>query len=104
MKKEFAKLPRGAQEKVEFEYHGMKPEEFDMLMAGAKPHSPDTIRLPRRMVETLKVVAETAGEKGYETLVRRWVDERLRQETRSARKSAKKPYPKKATARRQVVK
>jgi hypothetical protein len=104
MKKEFAKLSRGAQERVELEYHGMKPEEFDKLMAGAKPHSPDTIRLPRRMVETLKAVAATAGENGYETLVRRWVNERLRQETRSTRKSSKKTYPKKTTVRRQIVK
>lgn len=104
MKKEFAKLSRLEQEKVELEYHRMQPEEFDKLMAGAKPHSPDVIRLPQRLVETLKSVARTEGEPEYETMVRRWVEERLRQETRQAPKSSKGSYSKRTALRRQVVK
>jgi len=104
MKREFAKLSRVEQEKVELEYHRMQPEEFDKLMAGAKPHSPDVIRLPRRLVETLKTVAKTEGEPEYKTMVRRWVEERLRQETKLATKSSKRSYSKKAAFRRQVVK
>lgn len=50
MKKEFAKLSRVEQEKVELEYHRMKPAGFDRLMAGAKPHSPDAIRLPKECI------------------------------------------------------
>lgn len=104
MKKEFAKLSRVGQEKVELEYHRMQPEEFDKLMAGAKPHSPDVIRLPRRLVETLKTVAKTEGESEYKTMVRRWVEERLRQETKLAPKSSKGSNSKKTPFRRQVVK
>lgn len=104
MKKEFAKLSRAKQEKVELEYHQMQPEEFDELMARAKSHSPDVIRLPRRLVETLKTVAKTEGEPEYETMVRRWVEERLRQQTKLASRSSRKSYSKKAAVRRQVVK
>jgi hypothetical protein len=104
MKREFAKLSRVEQERVELEYHRTKPEGFDDLMAGAKPHSPDAIRLPHRLVETLKTVAKTEGEPEYKTMVRRWVEERLRQETKLAPKSSKRSYSKKAAFRRQVVK
>lgn len=104
MKREFAKLSKAEQEKVELEYHRAKPDGFDTLMSGATPHSPDAIRLPRRLVETLKTVAETAGETAYQAMVRRWVEERLKQETNLAPKSSKKSFPKKAALRRQVVK
>jgi hypothetical protein len=33
MKKEFAKLSKAEQEKIELEYHQTQPEEFDDLMA-----------------------------------------------------------------------
>jgi hypothetical protein len=104
MKREFAKLSRVEQEKVELEYHRTKPEAFDKLMARAKPHSPDAIRLPHHLVETLKAVAVTEGEPEYKTMVRKWVEERLRQETKLAPKSSKRSYPKKAALRRQVDK
>ena len=48
MKKQFAKLPKAEREKVELEYHGMKPEDFDAAMSRAKPHKPETIRLTTR--------------------------------------------------------
>lgn len=80
MKKEFAKLSKAEKESVELEYHRAKPEEFDRLMSGAKPHSPEAIRLPHLLVETLKTVAEKEGEPEYQAMVRRWVEERLRQE------------------------
>ena len=40
MKKQFAKLSKAKQEKVELEYRRMKPEDFDETMAQAKPHKP----------------------------------------------------------------
>jgi hypothetical protein len=48
MKKQFAKLPKAEREKIELEYHGMKPEDFDAAMAQAKPHAPEAIRLSTR--------------------------------------------------------
>ena len=80
MKKHFGELPKAEQEKIELEYHRMKPEEFDEQMAQAKRHTPDTIRLPAELVETLKTVAESEGETEYQTMVKRWIEERLQQE------------------------
>ena len=48
MKKQFAKLTKAEREKVESEYHGMKPEDFDDVMSRAKPHAPEAIRLSTR--------------------------------------------------------
>jgi hypothetical protein len=48
MKKQFAKLPKAEREKVELEYHGMKPEDFDATMSRAKPYSPEAVRLSTR--------------------------------------------------------
>lgn len=104
MKRQFARLSGREQAKVESEYHRKKPEDFDQLMVGAISHSPDAIRLPRRMVATLKAVAETEGEPEYETIVKRWLEERLRKETKRAGKAPKKSYSKKAAVRRHVVK
>ncbi|MFS8084460.1 MAG: hypothetical protein ACMG6H_02445 [Acidobacteriota bacterium] len=36
MKKQFAKLSKAEQEKVELEYHRMKPEDFEKAMSRAK--------------------------------------------------------------------
>ncbi len=80
MKKRFAKLSKREQEKVEAEYHRMKPEDFDETMSAARQHSPDAIRLPSRMVEKLKTVAEQQGKTEYETIVKAWIEERLQQE------------------------
>ena len=60
----------------------MNPDEFDEQMSNAKRHVADSIRLPPEMVETLKVVAESEGERGYQTLVSKWIEERLHQEAR----------------------
>ncbi len=84
MKKQFAKLPKAKQEKIESKYHQMKPEEFDEQMSQAEHHTPDAIRLPPELIETLKTVAESEGEAEYQTMVRRWIEERLRQEIMTA--------------------
>lgn len=104
MKRGFAKLSKVEQESVELEYHHTKPEGFDTLMSGAKPHSPAAIRLPHRLVKTLKTIAETEGEPEYRAMVRRWVEERLRQETKLAPKSSTKLYARKTAFRRDVLK
>ncbi len=80
MKRKFAKLSRRVQERVEDEYHRMKPEDFDETMSAATHHSPNAIRLPRRLVEKLKTVAEQQGKREYQTIVKAWIEERLQQE------------------------
>jgi hypothetical protein len=85
MKKRFAKLTREEKERVEARYHAMKPGEFDALMSKAKRHSPNAIRLPPQLVQTLKTVAQSEGEAEYQAMVRRWIEERLRQETSAQR-------------------
>jgi hypothetical protein len=89
MKKKFGKLPKEEQEKRELEYHRMKPKELDQLMTGAKRHSPPAIRLPAAWIDSLEVMAELEGELGYHTMVRRWIQERLRQESRLALRLSK---------------
>jgi hypothetical protein len=39
----------------------------------------------QKLVETLKIVAESEGEREYQALVKRWIEERLRQETSASR-------------------
>lgn len=80
MKKQFSKLPKAEQEKMELKYHRMKPEEFDEQMAQAIPHTPEALRLPPQLVETLQALAKSEGESGYQPMVRRWIEERLQQE------------------------
>ena len=80
MKKKFAKLSKREQEKVESEYHRMKPEESDETMSAATRQSPNAIRLPSRLVEKLKTMAKVEGEAEYQTMVRTWIEERLQQE------------------------
>jgi len=79
MKRQFAKLSKSEQEKLEANYHRMKSEELDEVMSHAKPHSPNAIRLSSRLVEKLKTVAESEGEPEYQAMVQRWVRERLQQ-------------------------
>ncbi len=81
MRKRFGKLPKAERERIEAQYHGMKPEEFDRVMSRAKQHTPIAIRLPQQLVRTLKRVAESEGELEYQTMVRRWIEERLQQKT-----------------------
>jgi ribosomal protein L29 len=85
MKRKFANLSRKQQERVEFEYHRLKPEDFDETMSAATRHSPNAIRLPSRLVAKLKTVAELKGKSEYQTIVRAWIEERLQQETKPAR-------------------
>lgn len=82
MRKRFSKLTQAKQEEIELEYHQTNPAEFDEQMSKAKKHVADSIRLPREMVETLKVMAESEGERGYQTMVRKWIEQRLHQEAR----------------------
>jgi hypothetical protein len=89
MKKRFADLSKAEQEKVELEYHQMDPAEFDELMSKATIHTPTSVRLPTKLVKALKAVAELEGERDYQTMVRRWIEERLRQEARLAVKLSK---------------
>jgi hypothetical protein len=48
MKKQFAKLSKAEQEKVELRYHQMKPEDFDKVMSRAKRQTPATISRTKR--------------------------------------------------------
>ena len=83
-KKRFEKLSKAEQKKVESGYHGMKAEDFTELMSTARPHTPSVIRLPEELIETLKTFAKSAGERQYQTMVKRWIEERLRQEAKIA--------------------
>ncbi len=85
MKKKFSKLSKKEREKTESEYHRMKPEDFDEIMSSATRHTPNSVRLPSRLVERLKTVAEREGKSEYQTIVRAWIEERLRQERKLAR-------------------
>jgi predicted DNA binding CopG/RHH family protein len=85
MKKKFAKLSKREQEKVEAEYHRMKPEDFDEIMSTATRHTPNAVRLPSRLVEKLKTVAEREGKTEYQTIVKAWIEERLQKESKVAR-------------------
>ncbi len=82
MKRQFGKLPKAQQERIELEYHQMNPHEFDEQMSRAKTRVVESIRLPRQMVRTLKAVAESEGKRGYKAMVRKWIEERLHQEAR----------------------
>jgi hypothetical protein len=85
MKKRFAELSKKERERVEAKYHGMKPELFDDTMSTASPQSPDAIRLPKKLVLKLKVVAKRKGEAEYQNIVKSWIEERLEQENKLAR-------------------
>ena len=85
MKKKFAKLSKREQEKVEAEYHRMKPEDFDEILSTATRQTPNAVRLPSRLVEKLKTVAEREGKTEYQTIVKAWIEERLQKETKIAR-------------------
>ena len=80
MKKQFGKLPKRQREKIEIQYHRLKPEDLDERMSQATRHSPAALRLPPKLVQTLQSLAEAEGEPEYQTMVRRWIEERLQQE------------------------
>jgi hypothetical protein len=52
MKKQFAKLPKAEREKVELEYHRMKPEDFDATMSRVKQHAPTAISKSKRKAKS----------------------------------------------------
>jgi len=85
MKKRFAALAATEREKIETRYHRMKPEQLDRVMSRARRHVPSAIRLPAKLVHRLKTVAESEGEPEYQTMVRRWIEERLRKKTLTVR-------------------
>lgn len=93
MKKRFSKLTKTEQEKIEAEYHQMKPEDFDEQMMDAKHHSPDVIRLPKDLIAILQAMAQLEGETHYQAMVTKWIKERLQQEARLAKKYASLPLP-----------
>lgn len=84
MKKQFGKLSKTEQEHVELAYHQMKPDDFGAQMTQAKAHSPAAVRLPARLVKRLQKAAKSSGEAEYQTLVRKWLEERLQQEVTTA--------------------
>lgn len=84
MKKQFGKLLKAERDKIEGQYHRMDPADLDEGMSHAKRHSPGAIRLPPDLVQTLKMLAESEGEPEYQAMVRRWIEERLEQETSAA--------------------
>lgn len=85
----FAKLSEVEQKKVELEYHRMKPDELEGVMSRGTHHSPSTIRLSSRLVKKLKLIAANEGETEYQTMVKKWVEERARLEAGLTRKSTK---------------
>jgi hypothetical protein len=56
MKQRFAKLSRAERKKVELEYNGTKPEDFDSATSRAKPHSPKAAFINPIKFETQKYV------------------------------------------------
>jgi hypothetical protein len=52
MKKQFAKLSKAEQEKVELEYHRMRPEEFEKAMSQAKRHTLTAVSRSKRKSKT----------------------------------------------------
>ena len=58
MKKKFGRLTKRQQEKVEAEYHRMKPADFDEIMSTATRQSPNAVRLPNHLMEKLNTGAE----------------------------------------------
>ena len=51
----------------------MKPEDFDEVMSTATRRTPNAVRLPNRLVEKLKIVAEREGKTEYQTIVKAWI-------------------------------
>ena len=80
--KNFSSLSKSEQAKIELAYHQMKPEEFDDRMSKAETHATASVRLPGELVDRLRVVARAEGERGYQSMVRKWIHERLQQEAR----------------------
>ncbi len=80
MKRKFSTLSKREQAKAEAQYHQMRPADFDEVMSDATSHTPNAVRLPSRLVEKLKTLAERKGKTEYQTMVKKWIEERVRQE------------------------
>jgi hypothetical protein len=91
MKKQFSNLSKAEQEKIEKKYHQMNPADFDDLMSEPETAATASIRLPGKIVEALKIVAKLEGERKYQTMVRKWITERLRQEAQMALRLSEMP-------------
>lgn len=78
------RISKAERKKVESEYHGMKAQDFRELMSNARPHTPTVIRLPEKRIETLETFAESAAERQFQTMVKRWIEERWRPEAKIA--------------------
>jgi hypothetical protein len=81
MKKDLAKLPVRERARIESQFHDRNPRDLDERMSHAKRYSPAAIRLPPKLVENLKILAESEGEPEYQAMVKRWIEERLQRET-----------------------
>lgn len=68
MTKQLGKLTKARREQVEAQYHRMKPADFDAAMSRVIRHTPSAIRLPRQLVQALRIVAESRAKPG----IRRW--------------------------------
>ena len=90
MKRRFDEIPKEEQEQVELEYHRMGPREFDELMSGARKQAVTSVRLPPELVKNLKAVAELEGESSYQSMIKKWIEERLKHETKLLAKLAKR--------------
>ncbi len=84
MKQRFNELSKTEQQDIELAYHQMKPEDFDEQMKQAEWHVPPVVQLSPQLAETLQVMAESAGETDFQTMVKRWIEERLQQERLAA--------------------
>jgi hypothetical protein len=105
MKKRISDLSSAEREKVEADYHQMQPEDFAELLTQAEWHKPATLRLPATLLETLQALSELAGEPDYQTMVLRWIEERLQQEAQLALRVSKQPKSKAwATLARRMAK
>ena len=100
MKKQFARLSKSEQQQVQDWYHQQKPQEFDHLLPGATTHSPNVIKLPARLTATLKNLAKKEGEPDYQSMVARWLRERVEKEVRPAARLSKKPKRKGVAAKK----
>jgi len=53
----------------------MKPEDFgEEVMSSATRRSANAVRLPNRLVEKLKTVAEHQGKSKYQSMVKTWIE------------------------------
>jgi predicted DNA binding CopG/RHH family protein len=81
MTRNFNSLSPDEQHEIELAYHQMSPASFEKQMKQATRQSPEVLRLPSDLIESLKKRAQSSGEPAYQDMVRRWIEERLQQET-----------------------